>query len=175
MAVPYIGMAAAGFTLVFIMVVLGFAELLLVRAVLKRTADRRIRLAVPAVILFLGLCVAVSGGMNWILCGSFFLVLPMAVLLPVLAVPELSDPPGTALVRVLFCFLVLAALGTGVLMFSLAAGLPFVAEAAAGTSRIAVAGWYTGIAVLGLVLAFLIHRALSFLLRVRDAAGAERA
>jgi hypothetical protein len=77
---------------VVIQMVLGLVELIIVYAVLRKTPHQLYHLAVPVWILVIGFFIMKSGSITYIFIRSFFLITPMASLLPIYIVPRLTDP-----------------------------------------------------------------------------------
>ena len=84
--------AVLGLLFVFVQMVFGIVELIIVYVVLRKTPHRLYHLAVPVWILLLGFILMNSGSVTNIIIGSFILIAPMAALLPMYLVPQLTDP-----------------------------------------------------------------------------------
>jgi hypothetical protein len=87
--------AALGLGLMFIQIILGVAELVIIYAILRRTPHRLYHLAVPAWILVIGYFIAKDWDILMIIFGSFLLIAPMTALLPGYIVPSLTDPESS--------------------------------------------------------------------------------
>jgi hypothetical protein len=148
-----------GYLLLFIgffLVVFGSIELTVIYTLMKRTTNRIIHQAIPAVMLLAGFLLLMRFDASLLIFGSLLLVAPMAALIPPLVIPSFTNPES-GLDRILICY-IFVSIFTAVLLFTFSwSGLSMVPEVFWHTP-LSNAVIFTGVFVLDSLVAFFIYR-----------------
>jgi hypothetical protein len=149
-----------------LLVACGATELIIVYLILKQTTSRLYHLAVPLWILLLGYFLIMYADISIIVSGSLFLIVPMTVLIPLYAVPSLTDPESI-LGRIVACYEGVSAVAAILVGIFLLSELPFDPVFFLSRSPLFNATIYAAIVILYTFVAFLVYKFLFQVLPVQ--------
>ena len=142
----------------FFLVVFGLIELTVIYTLMKRTTNRIIRQAIPAVTLLAGFLLVMRSDAWDLTFGSLLLVAPMAALIPPIITPNLTTPES-GLDRILICYVLVSGFTVMLFFAFLWSGLFMVPEVFWHTP-LSNAAVFAGVVIPDTLFAFFIYRIL---------------